>query len=111
MHGLSLIIDLKKQPQPRPHYSRWEPHQLSLWAHHTNHQHGVVKLLWNSTIITPGAQFGRADIINMYLDMPLDHYEYMKMPLALLPTDIIEYYNLLKKALHGYIYAEIRKGM
>ncbi len=69
------------------------------------------KLLWNSTISTPGAQFGGADIINMYLNMPLDRYEYMKMPLALLPMDILEQYNLLKKAFNGYIYVEICKGM
>jgi hypothetical protein len=62
------------------------------------------KLLWNSTISTPGAQFGRADIKIIYLDMPLDCYEYMKMQLSLLPTDIIEHLN-------GYIYMEIRKGM
>jgi hypothetical protein len=69
------------------------------------------KLLWNSTISTPGAQFGRANITNMYLNMPLDCYEYMKIPLALLPTDILEHYNLLEKALNGYVYVEIYKGM
>jgi hypothetical protein len=69
------------------------------------------KLLWNSTISTPGARFGGADIINMYLDTPLDRYEYMKIPLALLPTDIIQHYNLLDKALNGYVYIQICKGM
>jgi hypothetical protein len=58
-------------------------------------------LLWNSTISTPGACFGGANIINMDLDTPLDCYEYMKIPLALLPTDIIEHYNLLKKTHNG----------
>ncbi len=35
------------------------------------------KIVWNSVISTPGAKFGGADIINMYLEMPLDRYEYM----------------------------------
>jgi hypothetical protein len=35
----------------------------------------------------------------------------MKMPIALLPTDIIEYYRLNQKVLGDYVYMEIRKGM
>jgi hypothetical protein len=69
------------------------------------------KLLWNSTISTRGAQFAGADIKNMYLEMPLDRYEYMKMPLSLFLQDIINHYSLLDKALNGYIYMEICKGM
>ncbi len=30
------------------------------------------KIMWNSVISTPGATFGGADIINMYLETPLD---------------------------------------
>jgi hypothetical protein len=30
------------------------------------------KIMWNSVISTPEAQFGGADIKNMYLDTPLD---------------------------------------
>jgi hypothetical protein len=48
------------------------------------------KLLWNSTISTPGARFGGSNIKNMYLEMPLNSYEYMKMPLTLLPAVSIE---------------------
>jgi hypothetical protein len=67
------------------------------------------KIMWNSVINTPSAMFGSANIENMYLEMPLDWYEYMKMPL--LPGDIIAHYKLLEKALDGYIYMEIRCGM
>jgi hypothetical protein len=69
------------------------------------------KLLWNSTISTKGAHFVSTDIKNMYLDMPLDWYEYMKIPLSLYPQDIIEHYGLLDKVLNGYVYMKIRKGM
>jgi hypothetical protein len=33
------------------------------------------------------------------------------MPLTLFPADIIEYYKSMDKALNGYVYMEIRKGM
>jgi len=69
------------------------------------------KILWNSVISTKDARFAGADIKNMYLETPLDRYEYMKMPLTLFPADIIEYYKLMDKALNGYVYMEIRKGM
>jgi hypothetical protein len=69
------------------------------------------KLLWNSTISTKGARFAGADIKNMYLDTPLDRYEYMIMPLSLFQQDIIEHYGLLNKAINGVVYMEICKGM
>ncbi len=55
------------------------------------------KILWNSVISTPDACFAGADIKNMYLETPLDRFEYMKMPIALLPTDIIEHYICLRR--------------
>jgi hypothetical protein len=70
-----------------------------------------LKFLWNSTISTKSAPFAGADIKNMYLEMPLDRYEYMKMPLSLFPQDVIDHYGLLNKILHGYVYMEICKGM
>jgi hypothetical protein len=69
------------------------------------------KIMWNSVISMPNAKFGSADINNMYLETPLDQYEYMKMPLRLIPEDIIEHYGLPKKAIDRYVYMEIRKGM
>jgi hypothetical protein len=69
------------------------------------------KLLWNSTISMPTACFARADIKNMYLETPLDCFEYMRMPISLFPTNIIDHYQLNNKVLKDYIYMEIRKGM
>jgi hypothetical protein len=69
------------------------------------------KNLWNSVISTKDARFASADIKNMYLETPLDWYEYTKMQIALFPTDIIEHYRLNEKVLNSYIYMEIRKGM
>jgi hypothetical protein len=47
------------------------------------------KILWNSVISTKDARFAGANINNMYLETPLDWYEYMKIPIALFPTDIV----------------------
>ncbi len=47
----------------------------------------------------------------MYLKTPLDQYEYMQMLLKLFPDDIIDHYNLHEKALNGYVYMEIWRGM
>ena len=69
------------------------------------------KIMWNSIVSMPGAKFGGADIKHMYLETPLDRYKYMKMPMCLIPDDIIEHYSLREKALNGYAYMEIRKGM
>ncbi len=69
------------------------------------------KILWNSVISTLDACFAGADIKNMYLETPLDTFEYMKMSIALLPMDIIEHYNLLEKAIDEYVYMEICKDM
>jgi hypothetical protein len=67
------------------------------------------KILWNNVISTKDARFAGTDIKNMYLETPLDWYEYMKMPIALFPTDIIEHCRLNEKVLGGYVYMEIRK--
>ena len=69
------------------------------------------KILRNSVISTKDNRFAGADIKNMYLETPLDRYEYMKMPIALFPAGIIEHYRLNDKVLNGYIYMEIQKGM
>jgi hypothetical protein len=79
----------------------------------TTHTANMVstKIMWNSVISTPGAKFGGANIKNMYLKTPLNRYEYMKMPMRLIPDDIIEHYGLREKALNGYAYMEIHRGM
>ena len=69
------------------------------------------KILWNSVISTYGAKFACCDIKNMYLDTPLDRFEYMKMPINLIPDEVIDFYNLRPHIKNGFIYMEIRKGM
>ena len=69
------------------------------------------KLLWNSTISTRGARYMCADAKNFHLATPLDRYEYMKMPIDLIPPKFIELNNLSSKIKNGYIYMKIMRGM
>ena len=51
------------------------------------------------------------DISNFYYGTPLDNYEYMRIPITLIPDEIIEQYNLRELESDGYVHIEIRKGM
>ena len=69
------------------------------------------KILWNSTISTPDAQYMCADSNNFYLEMPMDRFEYMCMKIELVPQMFIGKYQLQDEIYNGYLYMEIRCGM
>ena len=72
----------------------------------------TIKLLFNSVISTPGAQFMTMDISNFYLETPLNRKEYLKMKLSDMPDNIIQQYNLEEKATtDGWVYIAVKKGM
>ena len=72
----------------------------------------TAKCLLNSTISTPDARFMGVDIKDFYLNTPLERYEYMRLPLSLIPLEVAQQYNLTTLAsASGWIYIEIRKGM
>jgi hypothetical protein len=51
------------------------------------------------------------DIKNYYLGTPLPIYEYLRLPLEIIPDEVIGKYNLKYIAIDGWVYLEIRKGM
>jgi hypothetical protein len=61
------------------------------------------KILVNSTLSTEDAEMMMMDIQKYYLGTPLPRFEYMRLPLSIIPDEIIAKYNL--------VYIEIRKGM
>jgi hypothetical protein len=69
------------------------------------------KILINSTFSTQEAKMMMMDIKNYYLGTPFPTYEYMRLPISILPLDIIEKYDLTCLAVNGWVYLEIRKGM
>ena len=47
------------------------------------------------------------DVKNFYLNTPMEHLEYMRIPLNLIPQEIQDEYHLQSLAHNAYIYVEI----
>jgi hypothetical protein len=71
----------------------------------------TVKLVINSTLSTPNAEYMTMDLSNFYLGTPLDRPEYVQIKLSVIPQEVIDAYNLNKYAINGWVYFEISKGM
>jgi hypothetical protein len=69
------------------------------------------KILINSTLSTKDAEMMMMDIKNYYLGTPLPRYEYIRLPLSIIPDEIITKYNLKPISVGGWVYLEIRKGL
>jgi hypothetical protein len=69
------------------------------------------KCLWSSTISTEGATYMCLDVKNFYLGTPMDSFEYMRIPIKLIPQEIILQYNLLPFISDVHVYIEVQKGM
>jgi hypothetical protein len=69
------------------------------------------KILINITLSTEQAEMMMMDIKNYYFGTPLPRYEYTRLPLAIIPDEVIQKYNLTDKAVEGWVYLEIRQGM
>ena len=61
----------------------------------------LIELHWNSVLSTTGAKYMTMDIFNMYLNTPLDCFEYMRMNITDTPQEIIDEYNLLELVSDG----------
>ena len=51
------------------------------------------------------------DCINLYLDTPLDRYQYTRIPIELIPQEFIDLYQLQEKIKNGFVYCEIIRGV
>ncbi|GAX14227.1 hypothetical protein FisN_1Hu418 [Fistulifera solaris] len=71
----------------------------------------TVKVLINSVLSTPNAQAMSMDLKDFYLTANLDEYEYIRVPVYLIPDFIIDLYQLHDKIHNGFLYVEVRKGM
>jgi hypothetical protein len=71
----------------------------------------TAKILFNSVLSTPGAKFLRIDIKDFYLGTPMKDFEYMHIPLHMIPEAIIGQYNLTPLVHNNCVYVQIRKGM
>ena len=71
----------------------------------------IIKLLWNSVLSTPGAKYFTMDVKNFYLGTPMKRPEYMRMPIKLIPDEMVQEYDLLGLVTDGWVYIKITKGM
>ena len=71
------------------------------------------KIMINSTISDAkfGARFLSPDLKDHFLASPMKGPEYMKIPLSIFPSDIVEKYNLNALASDGQVYIKIKKGI
>ena len=54
----------------------------------------AVKLIFSGFLSTKNAKFMCANIANFYFRNPMDRYEYIKLPLEIVPAGIIQQYKL-----------------
>ena len=72
----------------------------------------TAKCVFNSVISTPNAKCLTADIKHFYLNNKLPSPEFMRLPLKILPQEIIEAYKLDTLVDdQGWVYMRIDKGM
>ena len=72
----------------------------------------TAKILINSVLSTKNAKFMSIDISNFYIQTDLEHYQYIRFPIDMIPKEVVDEYDLTTiVAENGYCYAEIRKAM
>ena len=54
----------------------------------------MTKLIFNSFLSTKISKLMCVNIYNFHLNNPMDRYEYMKLPLRIIPDEIIQQYKL-----------------
>jgi hypothetical protein len=69
------------------------------------------KCLWNSVISTTGAKYMCLDVNNFYLGTSMEHFEYLRIPIQLIPLEIITQHALLPLVSDGHIFLEVQKGI
>ena len=64
----------------------------------------TIKLIINSTITTPGARYMCGDVKNFYLGTPMARYKNMRLPISIIPQEIIDQYKLMDLVHNDYVY-------
>jgi hypothetical protein len=71
----------------------------------------VTKAILNSVCSTKTALYMSMDIKNYCLGTPLERYEYVRIPISMVPDEIMDKYNSYTRVHNGYLYVEVCKGM
>ena len=68
-------------------------------------------MLLNSVVSTEDAEFLTVNIKDFFYGSVLPNSEYMKLPLRIIPQEIINQYNLMDTQVDNWVYIKIIKGM
>ena len=69
-------------------------------------------MVFNNVVSTPEVKFMTIDISNMYLNTPLEEYQYMRFNINMIPQEVIDHYKLQNKTTNnGWVYCEICKAI
>jgi hypothetical protein len=71
----------------------------------------VTKAIINSVCSTKAALYTNMDIKDYYLGTPLERYEYVRIPVNMVPEEIMDEYNLHALVHSVYLYVEVWKGI
>ena len=63
----------------------------------------TVKLHLNSVIFDVKASYMTVDIKNLYLNIPMNRYEYMRIPIQHIPGDIMQQFQLKSLIVNGFV--------
>jgi len=69
----------------------------------------TVKILFNSIISMPNAQCMMGNLKDFYLGTPMEpkDFAYMRIPVTMLPADIMDHYQFHALVHNGHIYVKI----
>ena len=68
------------------------------------------KMVFNSVFSTPDTKIMTINISNMYLNTPLQVYQYMQFNINMIPQEVIDLYDLQNKVTSDrWVYCEIHK--
>ena len=104
----------------RPHKEETHRVRLTVGGDMLEYPHDVstettdlttAKCLINSILSTEDSKGLCADVKDFYLNTTMEIYEYMKLRLETIPSEIVQQYGLNDLAADGWVYIEIRKGM
>ena len=71
----------------------------------------TVKLHLNSVISDINSSYMNVDVKDYYLGTPMNHYEYMRIPVKRIPQDMMDQYNFPDLNVNGHVLVEIHKFM
>ena len=70
----------------------------------------TAKIVFNSVLSTNHVELMCEDIANFYSNNPMNRYDYMKLPLDIIPEEIIQEYNPINLAHKGFVYMKEKKA-